>query len=514
MQTEVLIVGAGPVGLTLAVELARYGVSVRVVDKAPQRSDKSRAIVVWSRTLELLDRGGYGAGLVAAGMQVAAANIVASGKMVGRIELGGVASLHSYALILPQNETERLLEEHLNTLGVHVERGVEATSFSEGLQNVAVLLRKSDGSAEKVDCPWLVGCDGAHSMVRHGLHMVFTGDTPPSNWILADVHLRGMPDALEIEVGWHADGMLAIFPLSSERYRVVADVGPSRSGGRLPEPTLQEVQAMLDRRGRAGVTASDPRWLTTFHVNERKVVHYRKGRVFLAGDAAHVHSPAGGQGMNTGMQDAFNLAWKLALVCRGAAAEEPLLESYSTERSAVGERVLKSTGRATMLAVVRGDMKQKIRNHMASLLFGFAPVREALADAISEVAIEYPESPLNARGPHAHGGPAEGERAPIVDGEPPFGSGDRPRFTLCADVTLPAAKRAAGVTIGLYGRLVEETVRAPLAAGGIWLVRPDGYVAMTTGLDGWDNVAAYLDRVIGRLSKWRVQAIQETLTES
>ena len=513
MQTEVLIVGAGPVGLTLAVELARYGVSVRVLDKAAQRSDQSRAIVVWSRTLELLDRGGYGEAFVAAGMRVAAANIVAGGKSIGRIELGGVASPHSYALMLAQNETERLLEEALNALGVQVERGVELLSFTEGLESVSVGVRRSDGIGEKVLCSWLVGCDGAHSTVRHGLHMVFTGDTQPSNWILADVELQGMPAPLEIEVAWHAEGILAIFPFTPGRYRVIADAGPSHSANRPPDPTLKEVQAMLDRRGRGGIIASDPRWLATFHINERKVVDYRRGRVFLAGDAAHVHNPSGAQGMNTGMQDAFNLAWKLALVCRGAAAEEPLLNSYSTERSAVGERVLKSTGRLTSVAIVRGDMKQKLRNHMASMLFGFGPVREALADAITEVAIEYPESPLNARGPHAHGGPSEGERAPFVEGEPPFGTGDRPRFAVCADISLPAAKRAAGVLLGLYTRLVEEDVRAPLAAGGIWLVRPDGYVALTTGDDGWDNIAAYLDRVVGRLTKWRVQAIKETLTE-
>ena len=210
MEAEVLIVGAGPVGLTLAVELARYGVTVRIVDKAAQRSDKSKALVVWSRTLELLDRSGCGATLVAAGKQVAAANIVAGGKMIGRVELGGVKSPHPYALMLPQSETERLLEAHLNGLGVQVERGLKLVRFTDGADSVTATLRHFDGSEEKIQSLWLVGCDGAHSTVRDGMRMVFTGDTPPCTWVLAEVRLQGLHDPGEIEVGWHADGMLAI----------------------------------------------------------------------------------------------------------------------------------------------------------------------------------------------------------------------------------------------------------------------------------------------------------------
>jgi 2-polyprenyl-6-methoxyphenol hydroxylase-like FAD-dependent oxidoreductase len=498
METEVLIAGAGPVGLTVAAELARYGVAVRVIDKAAQRTESSKALVVWSRTLELLDRAGCGDTLVAAGMQVTAANIVAGGKTIGRIELGGINTPHPYALMLPQSETERLLEEYLNKLGVRVERGVELASFVDGPDGVASILHHSNGSEEKTKSLWLIGCDGAHSTVRHGLRKVFTGDTQPSSWILGDVRLDGLPDSGEIEIGWHADGVLIVLPITRERYRVIADVGPSQTDKSRSEPSLSELQEVLDRRGRGGVTASDPQWLGAFHINERKVADYRAGHVFLAGDAAHVHSPAGGQGMNTGMQDAFNLAWKLALVCRGICAEEPLLGSYSDERSAVGEQVLKYAGRITSLAILRGEVKQSIRNHLASLVFGFGPARNLRADAITEISIEYPDSPLSARGSHSHGGPQEGERAPIREREQPFGTGDRPRFTLCADVSDATAKGRAAILVGIYRYLVEEEVRAPFTAGGMWLVRPDCYVALTTGREGWDDVAVYLDRIAGR----------------
>ena len=498
MKTEVLVAGAGPVGLTIAAELARYGVSVRVVDRVPQRSDKSKAIVVWSRTLELLDRAGCGANFVAAGVKVERANIVAGANHIGQIDLAGVASPHAYALMLPQSETERLLEEHLNRLGVQVERGVELAGFTDDSAVVSAKLRRADGSEENVESSWLIGCDGAHSIVRHGLRMVFVGDTQPSSWLLADVQLEGLQRPDEIEVGWHSDGVLGIFPVTQDRFRVIADIGPSHVADKRPEPALKDVQALLDKRGRGNITVSEAQWLAVFHINERMVANYRAGRVFLAGDAAHVHSPAGGQGMNTGMQDAFNLAWKLALVCRGGCSPEPLLGSYSTERSRVGEQVLKNAGRITSLAIVRGEVKQSIRNHLASILFGFPPVRSVMADSFSEISIEYADSPLNARGPHSHGGPEEGERAPIREGETPIGSGSKPRFALCADVSEVNAKHASAVMVALYHHLLEDEIREPYAKGGVWLVRPDGYVAFTTGQEGWDDVAAYLERVAGR----------------
>lgn len=495
MKTEVLVAGAGPVGLTMAAELARYGVSVRIIDKAAQRSDKSKAMVVWSRTLELLDRAGCVPDFLAAGTRVTTASIIAGPKTIGKIDLGSVLSPYPFALMLPQSDTERLLEAHLNALGVFVERSTELTSFSDTDGTVVSKIRKAGGPEQELQSAWLVGCDGAHSAVRHGLRMVFVGDTQPSNWLLADVRLRGVKNPGEIEVGWHSDGVLAVFPIAQDRFRVIADIGPSQKGANRGEPTLQEIQEVLDRRGSEGVTAFEPSWLATFHINERMVANYRAERVFLAGDAAHVHSPAGGQGMNTGMQDAFNLAWKLALVCRGVCTDAPLLDSYSSERSKVGEQVLKNAGRITSLALLRGEVKQSIRNYLASLLFGFSPVRNAMAESFTEISIEYPESPLNAHGAHSHGGPAEGERAPIREGEPPIGSGNAPKFVLCADLSEGKAKHAASVTAALYRHLLEEQIRPPFAKDGVWLVRPDGYVALTTGQDGWDLIAAYLDRI-------------------
>ncbi len=228
MNPDILVVVAGPVGLTMAAEQARFGISVRIVDKAAGRTDKS------------------------------------------------------------------------------VERRVEFARFVPAADKVTVTLRHADGREETLQFAWLIGCDGAHSTVRHELVMQFEGDTQPSDWILADAHLAGVPsNPDEIDIFWHSDGALALFPISTERYLVIADVGGAQGDIHGSDPTLEEVQAVLDKRGPGGITVSSPFRLASFRINERKMTDYRAGRVFLAGDAAHVHSPAGSQGMNTGMQDAL-----------------------------------------------------------------------------------------------------------------------------------------------------------------------------------------------------------------
>ena len=491
-EAEVLVVGAGPVGLTMAAELARYGVRVRIVEKAAARTDKSKALVVWSRTLELMDRMGCAGAFVDAGMKAAAANIVAGDEHIARITLNEVASPYPFALMLPQSETERLMEEHLASLGVVVERSVELTRFDAMEDGVVSTLRFADGHEETQRSAWLVGCDGAHSVVRHQLGMQFEGNTLASDWILADIHLSGVPNPGEIAILWHADGVLAIFPITPDRYRVIANVdskGTKTEGiGLTAEPTLDEVQALLDGRGPGGMVASRPVWLAGFHINERKVKDYRAGRVFLAGDAAHIHSPAGGQGMNTGMQDACNLAWKLALVLRGICEPEPLLGSYSAERGAVGDQVLKGAGVTTQIGILRGGIKQSIRNHLASLVFGFSAVREKAASALTEISIGYAESPLNRRSAHVHGGPGVGERAPIRNGERPVGAGNAPRFAVFGTED---GEGFAGL-IARYPELLEAEARAPFHVGGLWLVRPDGYVVVATRNGDWDIVEAFL----------------------
>ena len=218
---------------------------------------------------------------------------------------------------------------------------------------------------------------------------------------------------------------------------------------------------------------------------------YRAGRVFLAGDAAHVHSPAGGQGMNTGMQDACNLAWKLALVYRGVAAPEPLLDSYSIERSAVGRQVLSDAGRLTAVAILKSGVLQELRNHVASLVFGLAPVRKTMANKLAELSIGYPDSPLTRPGPHGHAARRRGTSA----GHGPRPSG-RGRLQATFRILRRRADSAGAALIARHRDLLEPEIRAPFAENGIWLVRPDGYVAMVARREGWSDIDEYLQRIV------------------
>src|SRR3984885_11076373 len=332
MKTDVLIAGAGPVGLTMASEFARYGLSVRIVDKNTQRTDKSKALVLWARTLELIDRMSPNAvyRVIQAGPKAESVYIFSGNDPIGHADMKEVDSKYKFVLMIAQSETERLLEEHLATFNVKAERQTELTDFKETADGVSYVVKHADGSEETGEASWLIGADGAHSIVRHKLNKEFHGSTLLSDWMLADIHLTGVQGPPAINLYWHADGILALFPLQETRHRIIANVGESSGsigeGGR-PAPTVEDIQRVLDARGPGGIKAGDPVWLSNFSINERKVDDYRLGRVFVAGDAAHVHSPAGGQGMNTGMQDAFTLTWKLALVSRGICPAEQLLDS-------------------------------------------------------------------------------------------------------------------------------------------------------------------------------------------
>jgi len=483
---KVLIVGAGPVGLTLANELTRHGVPIRIVDKAPTATDKSKALVLWSRTLELLDDAGYAAPFMPCGLQVHGAQVSNGKDVLARVTLDSIDSRFPYALMIPQCDTERVLEERLAAHGVKVERSTELLSFADKGNTVEATLKKPDGSSETLSADWLAGCDGAHSAVRHGLGLPFEGSTMDSDWWLADGHISGLEPKDKLHIFWHRDGILAFFPIVGDRFRVIGDLGAA-TGKERADPTLEEINAMLARRATPGVVLSNPFWLSAFRINERKVKDYRKGRVFLAGDAAHIHSPAGGQGMNTGMQDAFNLAWKLALVIKGCARAS-LLDSYSPERSAVGDRVLRNAGRLTEAAIVRNPVLQGIRNTVGKFATGFPFVQHKIANQLSEMDIGYPDSPLTVKNGHVANGPKSGERWP--DRLPTGAAGAKFTAHGPADaVTALAAK---------FPNLVQAApTQDPTHATALRLIRPDGYVAIACSAKEHPRAEAYLAALAG-----------------
>ena len=488
MNAPVLIVGAGPVGLTMACELARYGAPLRIIDKADQRTDKSKAVVVWSRTLELLDRAGLAATFVSAGIKWSGANILAGGERLAHVDFDEIESPFPFALGLPQSETERLLEERLAALGILVERKTELTEFEQREDGVSSVLRKVDGASETLESSWLIGCDGAHSRVRHGLGLAFRGAALATEFGLADVHLAGLdnpPDELATHL--HQEGVVVFFPIREDRWRIIAEIGNLHGEAR-QDLSFEEMQALVARRV-PGVTLSDPVWVSPFAINERMVEDYRVSRVFVAGDAAHVHSPAGGQGMNTGMQDAFNLAWKLALVGKDLGDPDALLDSYSPERSAVARQVLKDSGRLTEIATLKNPVAGHLRNFVARHLLGLEIARHAVAQRLSETSVGYPESPLNEGSAHGLKGPAPGARCIAAT---PFGAGDLPRFALAA-----APSERASRLLGDYRRVMESTLRTPPDPKGAWLVRPDGYVAAVARADDLSPIESALTLVAG-----------------
>ena len=482
----VLVVGAGPVGLTMAAELMRYGVPVRVIDRSPKATETSKALVVWSRTLELLDRAGCADDFVSAGLKGHGALFRIGHRELAHADFADIPSPYNFACMIPQSETERLLAAHLTTLGGRIEREVELTAFEATPEGVRCRLSHGSGGEEEIETPWLVGCDGAHSTVRKGLGLVFEGYAMDDEWALADVRLVGdrAPPTDRIAIHLHADGPFITFPMPGGRARVIATTGKADGGQGRPEPTLAEVQSLIDARAGGGFQAVDPVWLSRFRINERKLKEYRHGRVFLAGDAAHVHSPAGGQGMNTGMQDAINLAWKLALVIGGGAGPA-LLDSYSPERSAVGEMVLRNAARLTEMATLANPVAQALRNAALHVFLGLHAAQDKLAAAMSETEIGYPQSPLS-QGRHA------GQRLSPVDyaGAPP-GSGGAPRFVLFAADAEGGRRMSAR-----YPTLLEAAPREPPDARWLLVVRPDGYIGFDGAAGDWSGAERYLGTLL------------------
>ena len=261
---DALIIGAGPVGLTLASVLSHHGLSYRLIEKNAAPTDKSKALVLWSRSLELFAPLGLSRNFIDSGLKAKAGSVYADGKRIVHFELTGTDSPFGFPLMIPQNETERVLSEHLQDLGTTIERRTELVSFAERADAVVCQVRHADGHEESVETSWLVGCDGAHSTVRKSANMPFTGHAEPNDWMLADIHIQGKLAEDEVSVFWHAAGALIFFPISRDRFRMIADLGEADPAAKRADPTLLDAQAQVDQRGPGGLILSDPRWRLQF----------------------------------------------------------------------------------------------------------------------------------------------------------------------------------------------------------------------------------------------------------
>lgn len=530
-MADVLVVGAGPVGLTMAAELARHGTRCRIVDRLVQPLPYCRAIGVTPRTLEVWDDMGIAREMIDAGLWIEGLRSIINGGPA-KDSLLDLSDLPYGELGLPQYETERLLARHLGRFGIEVERGVTLTELSQEDDGVAVQLDRAGRAPESARFRYVVGCDGAHSAVRRALGVAFEGEAFPMLFMLGDVRIdwdlpRGMAlRALRLVENWAPDMFIAIPLPEPGRYRVsmLAPPGPELSEGsdhgiqsERRGPDLSQMQAVADALLPRPTPLSDLRWSSTFRISMRLAERYRRGRVFIAGDAAHIHPPTGGQGMNTGIQDAYNLAWKLALILKDAAPAT-LLDSYEAERRPVGAEVVARTRAASEGYGRKGGGKP-----------------DRLAD--TQILVSYRGTGWVRNDGSGDGAPEAGDRAPDVTGLRrrnlgfPLRLFDVLRGTehvlvahLAAGATrdiadLAGVARELSARFGSILRIVAITAGADLPetpsvalyrdadnafrlaygeATGACLVRPDGYIGWCGRSWRDPGLLVYLDSVFKR----------------
>ncbi len=395
-ETDVLVVGAGPVGLTMACELLRRGIDCRVIEKSDAPSQTSKALGIQSRTLEVFENMGVIEQFLAKGLKVLGANVHESETLLFQTETQYLKAPYPYILSLPQSDTELLLLGLLHELGGEVEWSRELAGFGQERDRVVAFVGGDRADApEEIAARWLVGCDGAHSRVRHTLGVPFEGSAYEEEFLLADVDLDWDRSQDSAHAWLHRDGIFLCLPLPGDRrWRLVSDIAPSQ-GEEAPRASVELFQELMAERAKdAKTNISNPTWMSNFKISRRMVTGYRRERVFLMGDAAHIHSPVGGQGMNTGIQDAYNLGWKLALVIKGKAPDE-LLDTYEEERMPVAREVLKSTNASTNLVVSRNPALRFVRDRTLSYVMGSGLVQEPLLKRISQLDVNYRKSSLS-----------------------------------------------------------------------------------------------------------------------
>jgi len=508
---DVLVVGAGPTGLALAAQAHAHCASVRVVDRAPTAAHESRALVVQPRTMEVLSGPGVTATLVRRG-RTTVRLVLHAGARAARVplfDLGLDDCPYPFLLFVSQAETEAVLVAHLAGRGVEIERGVELVGLEQDASEVRCSLA-GVGADAPVRARYVVGCDGVGSTVRGLVGIPFEGGRYPHRFALADLEVDGELDTGAVHAYLAGRGMLFLFPLGRPASWRLLGILPRSADGPPVPPSMTELQVLADEFTGGAVRLRDPVWLSDFRLRHRLAARYRAGRVFLAGDAAHAHSPAGGQGMNAGIQDAWNLGWKLALVAREEARPE-LLDSYETERRPVGRALLRFTDRLFSIATSTRLPVRLARLHVAPRVAPLvgrlpAPVRAAGFRRVAELDVSYRRSPaVEDRRPPRAPGPRAGDRvpdAPVVGPDGPTTVhrlvGSPGHHVLLVgpssgwDARRLDALRSAGVAVHLLDGLTGPAVRRlGSATASQYVVRPDGHLGFRadgtdlTALAGW-----------------------------
>lgn len=476
---EILIVGAGPTGLMLGVWLATAGIRARIVDPKPGPTPETRAVGVQARTLELWDRLGIVDRALERGHRTLDARLWVRGKEAARVHFGDIGkglSPFPFVFTLGQDQTEAMLYERLCELGGQVEWGTRAAKVDDGRVTLA-----SDRGEETAEFEFIVGCDGASSMVRHATGLGFPGGTYEAKFYVADVDAAGGVAPGELNLALFEDRFLAFFPLKeTHRFRLVGLLDPRIDADKA---TIDDVRPEVERLTRTALT--NVRWFSVYKVHHRVVERFSKGRLFLVGDAAHVHSPVGAQGMNTGLGDATNLAWKLVEVVKHGA-DPRLLDTYDAERRPFAESLVATTDRLFELVVRQTRLARFVRLNvfpkLISVLLRVPPIRRTLFERISQILIEYRTSPLSL-----------GQAGRFIGGDrlPPELAGGGVEWRLVGPETAEARAWCQSRSIDFR---VEPSISETL------LVRPDGYLGcVLPNFDG-DALDRYLDERVGRIS--------------
>src|SRR5215467_5476064 len=458
---DILIVGAGPVGLFLASECERHDLRWRLVETHAFQSEHSKALAIFPRTLEILDMAGIVAPFLDAANRVTSVTVMSHERRLAHMRFTPEETPYPFVGMVPQNVTEALLADELKRKGGRVEYETTLMSTEQDGDGVRATLDHK-GTPLIVRASFLVGCDGAHSTVRRMLKVPLEGGEYDAAFMLADIETNDGFPADELQLCPSESGPLAIFPMSATRRRIVATIDRQEGDA----PSLDLVRRILRERAPHGIEARAMHWSSYFHIHHRHASRLRVGRMFIAGDAAHIHSPFGGQGMNTGLHDVWNLAWKLGLCLRGHGNEH-LLESYTAERVPVIKSVIETTDLLTKVLGTPNRLAQALRDAAIPMVSRLAPFQHAFVQRLSELGLAYRGSPI-----------VDGPGTRFWEDSMRGGGGICNRFLLVVhDHEEPATREAA---MRLCESLREIVEPRPSPASGITLVRPDGYVAFAT----------------------------------
>jgi 2-polyprenyl-6-methoxyphenol hydroxylase-like FAD-dependent oxidoreductase len=526
MHSSVLIVGAGPTGLTLANILAKEGVSFRLIERDTGPIEQSRALWVHARTLELWDKLGVLSGALERGIKFNWVELLIDGKSKGKIPYEGKGiSSHPYALVLEQNKTQAMLLAALAKYGKTPEWSTTLETFHDEGGQVTCQLKRADGSTETVNAKYLVAADGSTSVVRQQLGLTFEGETYDSSFFLADVKMETTLGSDRLYLNMTKKGFFAFFPLyhedqSGKHYRLIGSLNPeqtayfekSKGVGAKASISSEDVEEHINNNSGLHVKILESRWASVYRIHRRMTNKYRVGKVFLAGDAAHIHSPAGGQGMNTGIGDGFNLGWKLAAVLKGQA-QEKILESYEEERLPVAKDVLNKADKLFELETTQNPVLQQIKplfmQTVSGILANVEAGRHWIFSFLSQIAVNYRNSSFVEEYPviSNHSGNVQaGDRLPYIELANGSNTHDFIRgfehHMLVLGETTPAQQTQLQEICSGYNLKLETLPQEPslskklsIKQSTIFLVRPDGYIAYRGAITGLNEFESYLQRL-------------------